>query len=45
LGYFDELSASEPERVLSIADWMKIPLEAHPVGLERLAALLAAELD
>jgi hypothetical protein len=44
LGAFDELSASDPERILEIADWMKIPLEAHPVGLERLAALLAAEL-
>jgi hypothetical protein len=45
VGYFDELSASRPERVLEIADWMKIPLEARPAGLERLAQLLTAELD
>jgi len=45
LGYFDQLCADDPERILEIADWMKIPLEAYPVGLERLAQLLAAELD
>jgi len=45
VGYFEELSASKPERVLEIADWMKIPLEAQPVGLDRLAELLTAERD
>ena len=45
VGYFDELSTSNPERVLEIADWMKIPLEAHPVGLDRLAGLLRTECD
>lgn len=44
LGRFDELSAANPEKVLEIADWIRIPLEAHPVGLARLAGLLAAEL-
>ena len=44
LGYFDQLCADDPERILEIADWMKIPLEAHPVGLERLGRLLAAEV-
>ena len=43
LGYYDDLCASDPEKILRIADWMKIPLESHPVGLERLAELLAAE--
>ena len=45
LGYFDELAAGDPERVLEISDWMQIPIEAQPVGLERFAGLLAAELD
>ena len=45
VGYFDELSANDPEEILGIADWMKIPLDPHPVDLERLASLLAAELD
>jgi hypothetical protein len=44
-GYFNELSAENPEKILGIADWMKIPLDAHPVGLERLAGLLEAQLD
>ncbi len=43
LGYFDELSASNPERILEVADWMKIPLEAHSVGLERLKQLLSQQ--
>ena len=44
LGYFEELSASNPEKVLEIADWMKIPLEAASVSLERLKELLLAEV-
>lgn len=44
VGYFDELSSSKPEKVLGIADWMKIPLEPHPVGLERLSHLLSEAL-
>jgi hypothetical protein len=43
LGYYDELCERDPEKVLRIADWMKIPVEAHPVGLDRLKGLLAAE--
>ncbi len=44
LGYFDELSAGDPEKLLRISDWMKIPVEPCPVGLDRLRRLLAAEL-
>jgi len=44
LGYFDELIAQTPERVLEISDWMKLPLEAAPVPLDRLKDLLAAEV-
>jgi hypothetical protein len=42
LGYFDELMTSSPERILEISDWMKIPIEARPVSLERLKLLLVA---
>ncbi len=44
LGYFDELSVNNPEKILEIADWMKIPLESHPVGLERLRELLLQQV-
>jgi len=44
VGCFDELATTDPERILEIADWMKIPLEPHPVTLDRLTSLLAAEL-
>lgn len=40
INYFDEFSVNKPERVLEIADWMKIPLEAHHVTLERLTNLV-----
>jgi len=42
LGYFDELMRESPERILEISDWMKIPLEAAPVSLDRLKLLLVA---
>ena len=44
LGYLDQLIAESPERVLEISDWMKLPLEAAPVTLDRLKRLLAAEV-
>jgi len=43
LGYLDQLMAESPERVLEISDWMKLPIEAAPVSLDRLKGLLAAE--
>jgi len=42
LGYFAELMETSPERVLAISDWMKIPIEAIPVSLERFQSLIAA---
>ncbi len=42
LGYFDRLMEESPERILEISDWMKLPLEARPVSLERLKSLLAS---
>ena len=42
MGYFDELMADSPETILRISDWMKIPIEANTVSLERLKSLIAA---
>ena len=39
-GYFDMLSNTDPEKILRICDWMKLPLEPHAVSLNRLGALL-----
>ena len=39
-GYFDEVSLKDPEKVLRICDWMKLPLEPHRISLERLKDLL-----
>jgi len=41
IGFFEEFSAAEPERILAISDWMKLPIEAAPVSLDRLRNLLA----
>ena len=40
VGYFDDLSRSDPEKILRICDWAKLPLEAHAISLRRLAGLL-----
>ena len=44
LGYVDKLIAESPERILTISDWMKLPIEAGAVSLERFQALLAAQV-
>ena len=40
VGYFDELSRTNPEKVLQIYDWTKLPLESHRTSLQRLTDLL-----
>ncbi len=40
LDYFDEASRDEPEKILRICDWMRLPLEPHALSLERLESLL-----
>ena len=40
-GFFDQLMAESAERILEISDWMRLPIEAVPVSLERFAGLLA----
>jgi len=44
LGYFDALMAESPEKILQISDWMKLPMEAATVSLERLKNLLLAQV-
>jgi len=41
VGYFDELIEANPEKILEISDWMAIPIESHPVTLDRLQQLLS----
>ena len=40
IGYFEELSREDPEKILRICDWTKMPLEPHTVSLGRLRGLL-----
>lgn len=42
LGFFETLSEKDPEKILGISDWMKLPLEPHPVTLDRFTELLTA---
>ena len=41
IGFFEAFSAAEPERLLAISDWMRLPIETVPVSLDRLRDLLA----
>ncbi|MBS3764106.1 MAG: DUF1638 domain-containing protein [Planctomycetes bacterium] len=43
-GYYDELIQEDPELLLGFSDFMKIPVEPHPVTLDRLRQLLLDEL-
>jgi len=40
LDHFDEISGTDPERMLRICDWMKLEIEPYPASLERLKQLL-----
>ncbi len=42
LGYYDQLMAESPERILRISDMMNLPLESYSVSLDRLKELLVA---
>ncbi len=37
---FDELAGGDPEKILRIGDWMKLPLEPRQISLERFKDLL-----
>ena len=38
--HFDELSRTDPDRILRICDWMKLEIEAYAASLDRLKQLL-----
>jgi hypothetical protein len=38
--FFADFSAAEPERLLEISDWLKLPIEAAPISLGRLWSLI-----
>ncbi|MBN2474717.1 MAG: hypothetical protein JXB62_08920 [Pirellulales bacterium] len=40
VGYFDEISGTDPERMLRICDWMMLEIEPYAASLERLKRLL-----
>ena len=40
VGYFDEISGTDPEKTLRICDWMKLEIEPYAASLERLKQLL-----
>ena len=40
LGYYEKLSIEDQEKILKIADWMKIPLESVNISLDRFKELL-----
>jgi hypothetical protein len=37
---FEKFCEAHPEKVLEFSDWMKIPIEPHPVSLKRLKSIL-----
>ncbi len=45
VGYLDAYMAEKPEEFLEYCDWMGIPMQAAPVGLERLKKLLTDQLE
>ena len=44
VGYYNEILQNDPEKLLEFSDWMGIPLELHPVTLDRLLGLLSDEV-
>lgn len=45
LGYFDKYVQERPEDLLEYSDWMGIPIQAHPISLERLKSLLMEQAN
>ncbi len=43
LGYVDRYMAEQPEDFLDYSDWMGIPIQGYPVGLDRFKSLLAEQ--
>ena len=45
IGYFDQYIEDHPEELLEYSDWMGIPIQSHPITLERFKSLLMEEAD
>lgn len=45
IGYFDQYVQERPEELLEYSDWMGIPIQAHPISLERLKSLLMEQAN
>jgi hypothetical protein len=41
IGFWDEYSTAHPEEILDFSDWMGIPIQVHPISLNRLKTLLS----
>jgi hypothetical protein len=41
IGFMDRYMAEKPEKFLEYSDWMGIPIQPHPVSLDRFKGLLA----
>jgi len=44
VGIYDEYVANFPQKLLEFSDWMKLPIEPHPVSLDRLQHLLLDQM-
>jgi len=44
LGIYDQYVANFPQKLLEFSDWMKLPIEPHPISLDRLQGLLLDQM-
>jgi len=42
IGFFEDYLNENPDKLLGFSDWLKVPIEAVPISLDRLKGLLAA---
>jgi len=45
IGYVDQYMAEKPEDFLEYSDWMGIPIQGYPVGLDRFKSLLVDQAN
>jgi len=45
VGFFEGYVQEHPDELLEFSDWMKIPIEPHPVSLDRLQGLLLEQYE
>jgi hypothetical protein len=44
VGIYDDYIVNSPQNLLEFSDWMKLPIEPHPVSLDRLQGLLLEQV-